>query len=192
MTDQPHPLTTGQIESTLAHVEHLDTLIELCEDSPEGRERQSVLMAQINDAFEALGSAIPDKAERTLYVLAAAEAVDARLKLAQEQIQARRKRVQRTVERCRGDILPRLLSAHREMLSDPSAKLQTIAGTVYTSVSPGRLIAPSSPEEWPDEWKVSQPDRLDRSTALREIKSNPERAPEGFSVERTTTTRIRK
>jgi len=184
-----HILTTGQIESALAYIEDLETRIDLLEDTPEDQRRAEVYVERINDALEALGESIPAKAERAIHVLRAAEATAQRLKAAEEQIKARRARVNRTVERIKRDLAPRLLDAHRQYLSDDRANLRTDAGTIYTTKRT-RLVVPDDPAQWPAEFVELVP-KLDRRALTAHVKANPDDAPDGVYLEQTEGVTIR-
>ncbi|MAF72471.1 MAG: hypothetical protein CMH39_00415 [Micrococcales bacterium] len=188
MTDT-HILSTGQIESTLAYIEDLETRIDLLEDTPEDQRRAEILVARINDALEALGESIPIKAERSIHVLRAAEATAQRLKAAEDQIKARRARVNRTVERIKRDIAPRLLDAHRQYVADDRANLRTDAGTIYTTRRT-KLVVPDDPAQWPAEYVELIP-KLDRRALTSAVKANPADAPEGVYLEQTEGVTIR-
>jgi len=181
-----HILSTSQIESTLAHIQDLEARIDLLGDSDEDIRRADVLLQQINDALDALGESIPEKAERAVYVLRAAEAEAQRLKDAERSIAQRRAREERTIARLKGNVLPRLLAAHRERLSDPGANIRTDAGTIYATSST-RLEGPVDVFAWPEEFQ-RWPDRPspDRAGARRHYASHPDELPDGFRFVTTT------
>lgn len=188
MTDV-HILTTGQIESALHYIEDLETRIDLLEDTPEDQRRAEVYVERINDALEALGDSIPVKAERAIHVLRAAESTAARLKAAEEQIKSRRARVNRTVERIKRDLAPRLLDAYRKYMADDRANLRTDAGTIYTAKRT-RLVVPDDPAQWPEEFVELVP-KLDRRALTKAVKANPDDAPEGVYIEKKEGVSIR-
>lgn len=177
---EPHILTTREIESALEFIQEREARIDLLTDSPEDQERAEVLIAQINDALDALGTSIPQKAERTIHVLRLAEANVARLKAAAKSILARVAAEERTVARCKGDVLPRLLAAHREQQSDEGANIRTDAGTVYATSST-RLEGPADVFAWPEEFQrwPTKPSP-DKAAATKHYKSNPDELPDGF------------
>lgn len=191
MNDEPHILTTGQIESTLALISDFDHRIDLIpEDDPNAANRADGLLGMINMMLEQLGDAVEVKAERVLYVLRAAEASRDRLKAAEAKIRARRQSDERNIVRVR-ELLSRLLAAHREHQSDPGAILRTDAGTVY-SMSRARLVSPDDVSKWPAEW-LRQPAPVPNKRAAEKALKSVDSAdfPPGFGWSLTQTTVIK-
>lgn len=179
MSDTDHPLTTGQIESTLAHIEDLLARFDLCEDTDDALDQQSAILAKVEDALEALHSSIPERAERIVYVMRSAEAKAQQFKDERTRLLKRQQRYERTAESCRA-ALARVVASHRDLMGDESANIKTDRVTVSTS-SRDSLVAPEAPHLWPEEFVTYTP-KLDKRKALKALKSNPDDAPDGFSV----------
>lgn len=179
MSDTDHPLTTGQIESTLAHIEDLLARYDLCGDTDGALDQQAALLAKVEDALDALHSSIPERAERIVYVMRSAEAKAQQFKDERARLMRHQKRYERTVESCR-TALARVLASHRDLMGDEDANIKTDRVTVYTSTSES-LVAPSAPHLWPEEFVEYVP-KLDKRKAMKAVKSNPDDAPDGFGI----------
>jgi|14BtaG_2_1085337.scaffolds.fasta_scaffold22153_2 hypothetical protein len=187
---EQHILTTGQIEDTLAYISDMEARIDLLTDSEEDIVRADAMIEKINEALDALGESIPAKAERAVYVLRAAESRRDLMKKHEAQLKARRAREEKTIERVR-DVVARLLAAHKEHQSDPKAKLQTDAGTIYET-SRTRVVGPDDISLWPAEFLRHRGPEPDKSKMDRELRNTPEdELPQGFTRVTKRSTSVR-
>lgn len=186
-----HPLTTGQIESTLAWVDRLCAEQDLPDTTPE---REAQINEEINEAYERLHGDIPERARRLLYVRNAALADAERLKGASDDILKAMKRKKRIAESIseNGGPLARVLEAYREYMNDPKARLVTDAGGINTGPTPERLEGPDDIGLWPPMWRTPQPATPNKAGAKSYYKTHRDELPDGFAFKRDVKVKVTK
>ena len=186
-----HPLTTGQIESTLAWVDRLCAEQDLPGTS---EERQDQINDEINEAYERLHGDIPERARRLLYVRNAALADAARLKTASDDILKAMKRKQRIAESLSANdgALARVLASYREYTGDQFARLVTDAGGINTGPTPERLEGPDDIGLWPAKFRKAQPAKADKAGAKAFYKNHRDELPPGFAFRSDTKVKVTK
>lgn len=147
-------------------------------DNAETEEEADELLAQI----ESLQDTISDKAEAYARIIRNKTAEAEALKAEADRLTARRKAAERVVD----ELKARLKDS---MTAVGATKLTTSIGAWSIQTNPPS-VAITDEAQIPAEWRIPQPDKIDRSGILKWFKDSGEIIP-GTEIERGTSIRFR-